>query len=236
MAAFLVRALDLPAATKDYFTDDDGSSLESAINAMAAAGLTSGCGDRRYCPGSRGHPRADGRLPAASVQAQLTRGRVGRPHRTPPDRPVPVMIGTFVGLPVPVDAGVWLRTPPPEDVLKFVRRRSASTLLAVLLLATSVIPARPRVRPPTGARATLGAAHRRRPSSRRSPSDRSRPPPQHPLGRGPGARERQDRFRPGRPSDRPVPPPRPRSLDRRWRRSPRAAGGTPLRVASCATP
>ena len=52
MAAFLVRALDLPAATKDYFTDDEGSSLESAINAMAAAGLTSGCGDRRYCPGS----------------------------------------------------------------------------------------------------------------------------------------------------------------------------------------
>jgi hypothetical protein len=50
MAGFLVRALDLPPTTTDFFDDDDGASLESAINAVAAAGLTRGCADRSYCP------------------------------------------------------------------------------------------------------------------------------------------------------------------------------------------
>ena len=50
MAAFLVRALDVPPATKDWFADDDGSTLEAAINAMAEAGLTSGCGPSAFCP------------------------------------------------------------------------------------------------------------------------------------------------------------------------------------------
>ncbi len=51
MAQFLARALHLPAATTDYFDDDDGLSGESSINAMARAGLTGGCGPRRFCPG-----------------------------------------------------------------------------------------------------------------------------------------------------------------------------------------
>jgi hypothetical protein len=50
MAAFLGRALDLPAATKDYFTDDSNSSLEAAINRMAEAGLTGGCSATKFCP------------------------------------------------------------------------------------------------------------------------------------------------------------------------------------------
>jgi len=50
MAAFLVRALDLPSTETDYFSDDDGDSLESSINALAAAGLTGGCGAGKYCP------------------------------------------------------------------------------------------------------------------------------------------------------------------------------------------
>ncbi len=50
MAAFLARALDLPAATKDHFTDDNRYSLEPEINAAAEAGLTGGCGENRYCP------------------------------------------------------------------------------------------------------------------------------------------------------------------------------------------
>ena len=50
MAGFLVRALHLPPATKDYFTDDNNSSLEASINATAEAGLTGGCGDGKYCP------------------------------------------------------------------------------------------------------------------------------------------------------------------------------------------
>jgi hypothetical protein len=52
MAAFLARALELPAATKDYFSDDNGITLESHINKMAEAGLTGGCGGDNYCPGS----------------------------------------------------------------------------------------------------------------------------------------------------------------------------------------
>jgi hypothetical protein len=49
MAQFLVRALDLSRATTDYF-DDDGKTGESSINALAGAGLTTGCETRRFCP------------------------------------------------------------------------------------------------------------------------------------------------------------------------------------------
>ncbi len=49
MATFLTRALDLPGGP-DAFSDDDGSVHESAINAIAAAGITSGCGNGAYCP------------------------------------------------------------------------------------------------------------------------------------------------------------------------------------------
>ena len=52
MASFLTRALDLPATSTDYFDDDDGTTHEDAINSMAKAGITSGCGTRRYCPNS----------------------------------------------------------------------------------------------------------------------------------------------------------------------------------------
>ncbi len=50
MATFLARALDLPATSKDYFSDDDHSSHEADINRLAKAGLTSGCSSRHYCP------------------------------------------------------------------------------------------------------------------------------------------------------------------------------------------
>jgi hypothetical protein len=50
MAAFLVRALDPPATAVDYFDDDDGSIFENDINRLAAAGITSGCNTRAYCP------------------------------------------------------------------------------------------------------------------------------------------------------------------------------------------
>ena len=51
LAQFLVRALHLPPTTVDAFDDDDGIAGEGAINALARAGLTSGCGPRRFCPG-----------------------------------------------------------------------------------------------------------------------------------------------------------------------------------------
>jgi uncharacterized protein YkwD len=51
MATFLARALGLPSTQVDYFWDDTGRVHEADINRMAAAGLTTGCGGGRYCPG-----------------------------------------------------------------------------------------------------------------------------------------------------------------------------------------
>lgn len=53
MAAFLNRALDLPRATRDWFTDDDGTVFEDDINRLAEAGITTGCNppdNDEYCP------------------------------------------------------------------------------------------------------------------------------------------------------------------------------------------
>jgi Lysyl oxidase/S-layer homology domain len=50
MASFLRRALSLPAASRDFFTDDNTNSHEDSINRLAASGITSGCAPGRYCP------------------------------------------------------------------------------------------------------------------------------------------------------------------------------------------
>ncbi|HUG08289.1 MAG TPA: S-layer homology domain-containing protein [Acidimicrobiia bacterium] len=53
MAAFVTRALKLPASSKDWFRDVNGSIFESAINAIADAGITRGCNppaNDRFCP------------------------------------------------------------------------------------------------------------------------------------------------------------------------------------------
>ena len=52
MAAFLVRAFDLKSAPAAGFVDTAGSTHESSIDALAAAGVTEGCGKQplRYCP------------------------------------------------------------------------------------------------------------------------------------------------------------------------------------------
>jgi len=52
MASFLARALDLPAATRDFFADDNASPHEADINRVAQAGITGGCDTNRYCPRS----------------------------------------------------------------------------------------------------------------------------------------------------------------------------------------
>ncbi|MFN2487581.1 MAG: S-layer homology domain-containing protein [Acidimicrobiia bacterium] len=51
MAAFLVRALDLPAGP-DLFTDDESSIFEADINSVATAGITTGCSTSppMFCP------------------------------------------------------------------------------------------------------------------------------------------------------------------------------------------
>jgi Hypothetical glycosyl hydrolase family 15/S-layer homology domain len=53
MAAFLARAFDLPETPEHFFNDDDGHLFESAINRLAARGITKGCdppANERFCP------------------------------------------------------------------------------------------------------------------------------------------------------------------------------------------
>jgi hypothetical protein len=50
LAAVFAEAFDLPPTTADFFVDDDGTEHEEAINRLAAAGLTGGCGTDQYCP------------------------------------------------------------------------------------------------------------------------------------------------------------------------------------------
>jgi hypothetical protein len=50
MASFLDRALDLPSTSADFFTDDETSTHENAINRVAEAGITSGCTATTFCP------------------------------------------------------------------------------------------------------------------------------------------------------------------------------------------
>jgi len=53
MASFLARALTLPNATIDYFSDDTNSGHEADINKVAEAGITLGCttAGTTFCPG-----------------------------------------------------------------------------------------------------------------------------------------------------------------------------------------
>ncbi len=53
MAAFLARALDLPASSMDRFVDDNTSVYEADIDRIAQAGITLGCNpptNDRFCP------------------------------------------------------------------------------------------------------------------------------------------------------------------------------------------
>ena len=51
MAQFLTRAFSVPASGVDAFSDDDGTSAEPAINAIAAAGVTVGTTPDTFSPG-----------------------------------------------------------------------------------------------------------------------------------------------------------------------------------------
>lgn len=50
MATILVRALELPPTTNDYFVDDETNTHEIAINRARQAEIVSGCATARYCP------------------------------------------------------------------------------------------------------------------------------------------------------------------------------------------
>ena len=73
MASFLARALHLPAATQDFFSDDESSPHEADINRLAAAGITGGCATNRFCP-----PRTSTRAQMASFLVRRAFSSAGR--------------------------------------------------------------------------------------------------------------------------------------------------------------
>jgi hypothetical protein len=83
MAAFIVRAFDLPSASSDHFADDDESIFENDIDAIAAAGITSGCGTGAFCP-TEGLPRSQ---MAAFMGRALHLTPMVPPERPPPAYP-----------------------------------------------------------------------------------------------------------------------------------------------------
>jgi Tol biopolymer transport system component len=91
MAAFLDRALKLPATTTDYFTDDATSIFQASINRLAAAGITAGCTATTFCPNdnvTRGQMaaflhRALGATIASNPQTLAPREPVAPPQEHP---------------------------------------------------------------------------------------------------------------------------------------------------------
>jgi hypothetical protein len=70
MAAFLARAMALPAAKIDHFSDDNDSVFENDINRIADAGIAKGCNppaNTRFCPDD---PVRRGQLAAFLVRAK----------------------------------------------------------------------------------------------------------------------------------------------------------------------
>jgi hypothetical protein len=96
MAAFLVRALDLPLTTDSPFGDSDGV-FEDDINRLAAAGITVGCNppaNDRFCP--------DSPVTREQMATFLARA-LGLTPLNPPPRPGPPTGNPDGNAPVPVD-------------------------------------------------------------------------------------------------------------------------------------
>ena len=53
MATFLARMFELPDTDEDWFDDDAGNTHEDAINRLAEAGITAGCGPSAFCPSGK---------------------------------------------------------------------------------------------------------------------------------------------------------------------------------------
>lgn len=98
MATMLTRAFVYPSSPMDWFTDDDGSIHEGAINSIATAGVTLGCNppdNDMFCPDA---PVTRGQMASFLVRA-LGLTPMGVVYVTPLD--VGVTIGVGVIGPVP---------------------------------------------------------------------------------------------------------------------------------------
>jgi beta-lactamase superfamily II metal-dependent hydrolase len=126
MAAFLRRTFAYPAATTDYFTDDNDSIFEADINAIAQAGVTKGCNpptNDRYCPSA---------LVRRDQMASFLARALGLAPITPP--PPTGGGGEFTAMFVAVrqgDAAVFVGACGETGVIDANRFRTAEILTAI---------------------------------------------------------------------------------------------------------
>ena len=78
MALFIYRFRGLSPATTDYYDDDNGSPYEVAANAVTAAGIGFGCGERVFCEDERLAPGPDGRAAGSHLRSGCQRNRLFR--------------------------------------------------------------------------------------------------------------------------------------------------------------
>jgi poly-gamma-glutamate synthesis protein (capsule biosynthesis protein) len=100
LAAFLTRWFEYPGSEADRFDDDEDSIFEPEIEALAAAGVTQGCGERRFCPDDpvrRDH------------MASFLRRALGLTPIVPPERPAITLAftgDTLIHMPVTARAAL----------------------------------------------------------------------------------------------------------------------------------
>jgi hypothetical protein len=75
MASILVRALDLPATDRQYFSDVRGVHTAN-INALAEAGITQGCAEAAFCP----HQTVTREQAASLIAAAFELPAASEPH------------------------------------------------------------------------------------------------------------------------------------------------------------
>ncbi|MBK5267278.1 MAG: S-layer homology domain-containing protein [Acidimicrobiia bacterium] len=144
MAAFLARALSLPATSVDFFLDDADSIFQNDINKLAAAGITSGCNppaNTNFCP--------DGKVTRGQMAAFLKRAfnLAGASKDYFVDDSTSIFEGDINRL---AASGITLGCNPPSNTNfcpgQSVRRDQMASFLA-RALTTNVPP--PTTTPPT---------------------------------------------------------------------------------------
>ncbi len=103
MASFLDRMFRLKPTSRDYFSDDATSQHQAAINRLAAAGITGGCAEARYCPSARVTREQMASFIARAARLTIGSGRNyfgdddGRSHESNIDRLAAAGIGSGCG-------------------------------------------------------------------------------------------------------------------------------------------
>jgi hypothetical protein len=146
MAAFLNRAFEFPASDVDYFTDDDGTTFENDINAIAKAGITNGCNP----------PANDHFCPSGEVNRGQMAAFLNRTFRYPEatidyftDDNTSIFEADINAI---AKAGITLGCNPPDNdkycPSGIVRRDQMASFLARAMDLTPIVPPPPTTVPP----------------------------------------------------------------------------------------